>query len=57
MDLQKVINSYVLHCLKSQKITHIFATRCAIAIGFGGKGSFNEQIDCVEKSRLNFADI
>ena len=35
----KVIDSYVLHCLKSQRIAHICATRCPIVMKIGPKGN------------------
>ena len=37
---EKVINSYVLHCLESQIIAHIFVTRCLIVMGLNHKVVF-----------------
>ena len=37
---KKVINSYVLHCLESQIIAHIFVTRCLIVMGLNHKVAF-----------------
>ena len=54
----QLINSYVLHRLKSQGIVHILATTCPILMGFEAKCSIcNAQIGCVEKLKLNFADM
>ena len=41
-----------------QRIVHIYATRCAIEMGFGSECSiFNEQVIYTKKSKLNIADI
>ena len=49
------MNSYVLHYLKSQRIVHIFATRCSIVKGFWPNCSiFNAQRGCVKQIQIEF---
>ena len=51
-------NSYVLHCLGTQRIVHISATRCPIVMGFGLKCSIlNGQVAYSKKLKLNTADM
>ena len=46
--LKEVTNSYVLHCLKMQRIAHISGTRCRIVMAFGSKCSiWNAQVDYI----------
>ena len=56
--LKEVTNSYVLHCLEIQKFAHISGTRFRIVMGFGSKcRMLNEQVDYIENSKLNIADM
>ena len=47
-----VINSYVLHCLESQEVVHIFAINVHLWWSLDKKVAFfNGQVGCVEKSK------
>ena len=51
-------NSYVLHCLETQRFAHISGTRFQIVMGFGSKCRIlNGQVDYIENSKLNIADM
>ena len=56
--LKEVINSYVLHCFWTQKIVHIFGTRCLIEMKFRSKCNIlNGQVIYVENSKLKIANM
>ena len=56
--LKEETNSNVLHCLEIQRFAHISGTRCRIVMGFGSNCRIrNEQVDYIESSKLNIADM